>query len=119
MTAYRWWEWDDFETWPGGDAEWDDPCVVRNHATAWEDHANSELRPRGGISGQLRYRVLLKSKHQCAHCGIAEGLQVDHIVPVARGGTNEIENLQMLCGLCNRRKGAMSERQALTRLAYA
>jgi hypothetical protein len=35
-------------------------------------------------------------------------LQVDHIVPIAMGGTNEPENLQLLCGYHNRAKGVKS-----------
>lgn len=33
-------------------------------------------------------------------------LQVDHVVPIARGGTNVLGNLQALCGPCNNAKGA-------------
>lgn len=46
----------------------------------------------------------------CAVCsGPAE--HIDHIIPIARGGANEVENLQWLCAPCNRSKGArrMSE----------
>ena len=34
--------------------------------------------------------------------------EIDHIVPRADGGGNEIENLQLLCGFCNRTKGKRS-----------
>lgn len=33
-------------------------------------------------------------------------LEVDHIVPVSKGGLSEPENLQTLCWRCNRAKGA-------------
>ena len=33
-------------------------------------------------------------------------LEIDHIIPVALGGTNAVENLQILCTTCNARKGA-------------
>lgn len=44
----------------------------------------------------------------CTGCGEhfrAENLEVDHIVPRAKGGTDHLENLQLLCGHCNRVKG--------------
>ncbi len=42
----------------------------------------------------------------CAICSSKERLEVDHITPVSRGGGNERGNLQPLCFICNRRKGA-------------
>ncbi len=44
----------------------------------------------------------------CEGCGEhfqIQNLEVDHIVPRAKGGTDHIENLQLLCGSCNRIKG--------------
>ena len=41
----------------------------------------------------------------CARCGSADDLQVDHIKPVSLGGTNDMHNLQILCGPCNKSKG--------------
>lgn len=42
----------------------------------------------------------------CRHCGATEDLCVDHVRPVARGGTSERSNLQPLCRRCNSSKGA-------------
>lgn len=42
----------------------------------------------------------------CAFCGTNVNIQIDHIVPLARGGSNAIDNIQPLCKLCNSRKGA-------------
>lgn len=45
---------------------------------------------------------------KCAACGVAIGADrhVDHIVPLALGGGNGRDNLQILCKPCNLRKGA-------------
>lgn len=43
--------------------------------------------------------------HQCAACDADEKLTPDHIVALARGGSNHIANIQPLCLDCNRRKG--------------
>lgn len=48
--------------------------------------------------------LVLKRDEVCLLCGSDEELEVDHIVPVARGGGNHIENLRVLCGPCNRAK---------------
>lgn len=54
--------------------------------------------------------VFLTDGYQCVYCksvGTPENpLEVDHIIPVARGGTNDPGNLQTLCRSCNRAKGA-------------
>ncbi len=41
----------------------------------------------------------------CAICGDKDDIEIDHIVPIAKGGTNDRENLQPLCFQCHRRKG--------------
>lgn len=45
--------------------------------------------------------------HTCPCCGEAgEKLTVDHIVPISKGGSNTIDNIQPLCLTCNIKKGA-------------
>lgn len=58
------------------------------------------------ISHELRVGVLDRFGWSCCYCGSDQELQIDHIHPIARGGTSETQNLQVLCGPCNRRKGA-------------
>jgi 5-methylcytosine-specific restriction endonuclease McrA len=44
---------------------------------------------------------------RCAICGASDrALQKDHIVPISRGGSEAIDNIQPLCGPCNASKGA-------------
>lgn len=62
-----------------------------------------------GISPGKRYLVLQRSNFRCHYCGAKAGdvlLEVDHVVPSSRGGTNDIGNLVAACPSCNRGKGA-------------
>lgn len=42
---------------------------------------------------------------KCAYCGSDRDLTLDHIVPRSRGGSNCVENLQVLCMKCNTTRG--------------
>jgi len=64
------------------------------------------------VPGNVRYDVLARDR-KCKLCGRGPDdaiLQVDHIIPRARGGSNEPENLQVLCAECNQGKGARDDR---------
>ena len=52
---------------------------------------------------QVYREVFLKAKGQCENCGSKHALEVDHIVPKAKGGSSEIANLRLLCRSCNQR----------------
>lgn len=41
----------------------------------------------------------------CQHCRETRNLEIDHVVPLSRGGSNDFGNLQILCKSCNCRKG--------------
>lgn len=63
------------------------------------------------LSKAIAKKVLNKYNFSCVKCGSKERLQVDHIVPVKKGGKDEIGNLQILCQPCNLRKGVRSNDQ--------
>ena len=61
----------------------------------------------GYISGSIRYNVLKEAKFRCELCGISadtKALEVDHIIPRNKGGSDEMNNLQALCYSCNAMK---------------
>lgn len=61
---------------------------------------------RGAIPEDLKILVWTRDAGSCAKCGSKTELQFDHIIPVALGGATTEQNLQVLCGPCNRAKGA-------------
>jgi hypothetical protein len=59
---------------------------------------------REQVSKRLRFAVLARDKFRCVYCGATPDvteLHVDHIHPVARGGSNAIGNLVTACRDCN------------------
>jgi len=52
----------------------------------------------------VRKRILEKCKHRCMNCGSTEKLEVDHIIPLTRGGRHDEDNMQILCKSCNCKK---------------
>lgn len=61
------------------------------------------------ISNEVRAQVRIKYNHQCAICHRTEKEtgtlhHIDHIHPFSKGGTNNINNLQLLCQDCNLKK---------------
>lgn len=62
---------------------------------------------QGELCGYLvREYVLTKWKRRCSYCGITGvPLQLEHIVPRSRGGSDRVSNLALACEPCNQRKG--------------
>jgi 5-methylcytosine-specific restriction endonuclease McrA len=67
-------------------------------------------RKSGSVSKAIVKRLLEAQERQCLYCYRdldREEFHVDHIVPLAVGGTNEFSNLAIACKSCNLRKGAL------------
>jgi len=62
-------------------------------------------RAAGKLTREQWEQVLDEWNHKCAYCGTAsDNLTIDHIIPIAKGGTNDPKNLAPACRSCNSRK---------------
>ncbi len=70
----------------------------------------ADKTPRISIPPEARKFVFERNNYQCQSCNktdlTTKTLQVDHIIPLAQGGANDLSNLQTLCEKCNREKSA-------------
>ena len=102
---------------------WDDEALSAEHVSleVWDrerrrDHRFERLKSiraqeevvlaasRERIPGEIRRFVWNRDAGRCVRCAAEDDLQFDHVIPVARGGGNGVENIQILCGACNRQK---------------
>lgn len=63
--------------------------------------------PRTKIPLEVKKYVFLRDRYHCQSCGktaTETELTIDHIIPLARSGSNDISNLQTLCSNCNKKK---------------
>ena len=82
------------------------------------DGQDDDGPPKQWIDRQPRWpawalkAVTARDRGRCALCGSGITLEleasphIDHIVALAKGGTNDLCNLQLLCDVCNRKKAA-------------
>jgi len=67
---------------------------------------------------EQRERVFKRDGRFCQICGTDEGeMHIDHVIPRKAGGDHSLENLRVLCKLCNLRKGALNDGVFLSKTA--
>ncbi|MDE2133405.1 MAG: HNH endonuclease [Alphaproteobacteria bacterium] len=106
---------------PKGDKEREELVLRVKRAVYKEDEELSSLRSyvsnieaalefrkdgpqRTTIPDDVKLLVWTRDGGACVRCGSKEKLHFDHIIPVAKGGSNVAENVQILCEPCNLRK---------------
>ncbi len=78
--------------------------------TGWEKRQplredGAAERPPAHIWRDIRDRIFKRDDYTCKYCGErGKKLECDHVVPVARGGSHEEDNLVTACFKCNRSK---------------
>lgn len=90
------------------------PEVLRAKSSAYRARA----RAADGQFTSSQWRALVvRYDGKCAYCGATGPLEVDHRIPLSRGGSNAIDNVLPACGSCNRAKHQLSEVEFRARLA--
>lgn len=71
--------------------------------------AQTEPRRRATIADFIKG---IPDDWKCEECESTEGpFEIDHVIPLRKGGLDKITNLQILCVTCNRRKNAQLDRR--------
>lgn len=69
---------------------------------------------RGNIRGKKRQAIIDRDSAACVYCGVTEEtIEIDHVIPVSRGGSDDESNLVAACKPCNRDKGAQTPEEWL------
>lgn len=78
-------------------------------------HSKSKKYQRQLMTSKLRENIKRRDNYTCKKCGASIQdephllLEIDHIIPVSKGGLTTEDNLQTLCWKCNRLKGSKIE----------
>ena len=83
------------------------PCIACGRLITNASYCKT-CKPRNGSTRQwrtLRTQILARDRYTCQLCGAAAE-HIDHIRPVAAGGSDQPGNLRATCAECNLRKGS-------------
>jgi hypothetical protein len=80
--------------------------LEKAHALAAMTKQLDTRAKRQTIPQDIKTAVWQRDNGRCVECESQANLEFDHIIPLAMGGSNSFRNLQLLCEVCNRRKGA-------------
>lgn len=104
---------------PGGNASLQCDVVMDiDNLNSFINYLSEIIKFRNSVQGQralmtssLRRKILKRDNFTCQCCGNSNRfepnllLEIDHIIPLAKGGMTTENNLQVLCWKCNRKKG--------------
>lgn len=92
-------------------AKWkeENPEKTKMNARIYSNRRRAKITKVGGEHTKEQIIFLLnKQKNKCQTCksSIKNKYHIDHIIPIALNGSNDIKNIQLLCAKCNQLKGA-------------
>ena len=80
----------------------------------YKDTRNKGRRPYDDAEYRRNRKLIRKQQRYCVWCGSAgtsnNKLQVDHIVPVSKGGSHHLSNLRILCQMCHKTRQGVAHR---------
>lgn len=81
-------------------------------AGLWLSRGDTRAERRRRPWTRVERRIALRRDgYRCRWCGSPDDLELDHIVPFSKGGACDLDNIQILCSDCNKRKGARDPRE--------
>lgn len=90
------------------------PSFISNAEFICKTKKTQSKRRKTNIPRGLRHEVFKRDNYTCVECGARKEdgatLHVDHKIPVSKGGTDELSNLQTLCSDCNLNKSNLLQR---------
>lgn len=92
----------DWSKWKKGPLESPQSSLSQDRPTYFEKKKHKNVRTR--IPSHVRQAVYQRDGGKCSNCGSSEDIELDHIVPVSKGGSNTTQNVEFLCRSCNRSK---------------
>ena len=89
-----------------------------------EIHHRTDIPRRTDLGELPNYRthkhtLFGKQEGHCGGCRIVfpfRNFEIDHVIPRAKGGSDHVDNLQLLCGACNRAKGTGTQAGLVAKL---
>jgi len=88
-----------------------DTQAMQNPEISGIEYQQGEL-----LGYEVREYLLEKWGRKCAYCGAENTpLEIDHIHPRSKGGSNRVSNLTLACHACNKRKGSMDVKKFLAK----
>lgn len=78
------------------------PAKVRGKNYRYRTRARESI---GSFTDEQWFALCERHGNRCLACGSQSPLCADHVIPLSKGGSSAIENIQPLCRSCNSRKG--------------
>lgn len=92
--------------------------LLKKHGIEFETLDDNDLsvkQQRKRLTQAFKEKIFARDKYKCQYCGSTENLEIDHIIPLSKGGNNNENNLLTACHNCNSLKWDFSIDEFLKR----